>query len=694
MIIQLEDGRKIEMQNGLGPDQIDEVISHVSTSPSSPMHNAVETNPLAAGMGVVARAMQAIPGIDELGSAIAASSHLLKGDFGAEYGRNQAAQKSLRDETKQQYPGASMAGDVGGILATLPFAPTLRIPVAAKGVLAGAAKGLGEGILNGGIYGGLSGFGEGDNIADRTKNATNNGAIGAASAGLLGALGGGLAGRVASMEGVPLANAGSKVDRISAKQLNKIAGRDNANLSNLGADESLLSNAGRGAINRAESIVTRDNHAADKIANYAQGRKAELPSNLGAMISKSFPEVNYPLTLEKIATQAKTDAAPAYQAAYDMVKSIDDPQIKAAFQRVINAGDKGLLVNQAKKVAAYRGGSVTNISDALSPEKVVSKVQNDPLRSALGFPAKTTEEVIKPPNLSTQDVDNMTRVLRDMGKYTEGAGMFGGKTAVGSARYSAAMNIRARLKEINPAFGKVTSKIADDQAVYDAAMDGKSANLFGSNWKSIISDYNKLPKAAKQGWRIGQAENLHTKINSNPQAALRQFNSPQFQKVMGSFYSPEEMTALTDSLAAKANEMGGYQRILGNSRTQGRAVQQAEDKAMLQDDLRQAIVDAAKSGPWGALKKGAGDFLEKKLLNTPTQQRVDDKLAGILTAKPFQLGNMESVGNASPAIRNALARFGGAKGPLYGSTQEILKNRNAKGILGPSVYQRLLQGAR
>lgn len=168
------------------------------------MRREVGTNPLAAFTGVMARGMQAIPGIDELGSAIAATSALLdkNKNWGEEYQRNQQNQKLLRDETGRQHPGPSLAGDIGGILATAPLAPSVRLPGVAKGILFGAVKGLGEGALTGGLYGAATGFGQGNTLQERTQNAKDLASGGAVGGGLLGAPLGALGGSVAARQGL------------------------------------------------------------------------------------------------------------------------------------------------------------------------------------------------------------------------------------------------------------------------------------------------------------------------------------------------------------------------------------------------------------------------------------------------------------------------------------------------------------
>jgi hypothetical protein len=622
--------------------------------------------------GMASRATGAIPFADEAISGVAATLGGGKGKSWKErYDNRQQEQQAMREAMGHMQDTVGFGNDLRigpsglaqfGILAGLsPFAPG-----GVQSAPASLKEAVGKGAGVGGAYGAVYGAGETNSFLPddeamllRGQNLLKGGGGGILAGSALGGLGYGL---TKIPKGKP---GGGKADRLAAKQLEKMAQRDKVNVNTLAPDESLLSTGNKASTSRAEAIVTRDNAAGDKITDYAYGRKAELPLKLSERVGTQFPEANYPKLLENVERVAKKEAGPGYQKAYDALTKISDPQIDQTLDRVVRAGDWPVLVSEARKLAAYEGHS-------------------------LGRLDKKSGAIL---DFSTKDLDYMTRALRNLGQGTEGAGAFGGKTPLGAMRKNAAMDIRGRLKELNPAFGEATSKYADKIAISEAAEAGKAANLFGSGWKQIVHDVKKLPEAAQKAWRIGQAENLHTMIANNPQAALRRFNSPQFGKVMSEFFSPDELLKLQTSLAKKAKEMGAYQRVLGNSRTAGRAVQQLEDQSLVQEGPRQAIVETVKRGPYGATKKALGDFLEKKLLNTPTLQKADERVASVLTASPFKLGSMESIENLPPVIRNAIAKMGGKSAygfyspnsPFFNS--ELLRSRNL-GILAPYMQSR------
>lgn len=609
--------------------------------------------------GYAANAMQAIPyvgtAMDEVGSGIAALPKLAQGvdAYKSEYDRNQQAQQLMRQKSWQEQPGANIVGAVGTTLASSRMMPKLPTATSAgQAIVQGARTFMPMGLT--------AGWGQGDAFASDRDSMQTRATSGLLN-GLLSAGIGGAANRIAYGATTPLAQ-GSKSDILTAQQLAKMYERDKPNINAMGQNDTLLSNAGRGAVGRAEAITTRGGDAADTITNYADARKEQLPSDLSQAISGQFPEGNYPKLLDSITETAKTQAQPAYQHAYDALTSINDPQINQALARVSSAGDWQNLISEAKKLAAYDGNKLPTLEQLANSGK--ETFSNSSILDAAGRPMQTST-VAPDVSFSTQDLDYMTRALRNLGQGTEGQGALGGYTPLGAARKNAAMSVRGRLGELNPAFGQAAKQYGDSIEMRNAAEAGKAANLMGANWKQSAVDYMELPEPAQQAWRVGQAENLQTQIARNPQAALRQFNSPQFAKALSAFYAPEQLSDLTSELSSKSREMAGLNQVTGNSRTAGRAIQQAEDAAMGSDPLRSGAVDIVRRGPLGAAKQAAGDFLQKTLLNTPTMQQADKNVANVLTSSPFRLAQTESVANTSPVLRNALARMGGGTG-LYG----------------------------
>jgi hypothetical protein len=181
----------------------------------------VSTNPRMAARGVADRALQMVPlvgtFVDDAASALEAVPALFTKDkeFGNEFKRNQEREKFLRNETKRQHPGAAFLGDAGGLLATLPAAPTVRAPATIANLLPAAGKGALEGVLTGGLYGAAAGLGEGDSLSERTQNAQDLASWGALGGGVLGTASGALAGR---------AQAGKGVSRLSSDDVRKLAG--------------------------------------------------------------------------------------------------------------------------------------------------------------------------------------------------------------------------------------------------------------------------------------------------------------------------------------------------------------------------------------------------------------------------------------------------------------------------------------
>jgi hypothetical protein len=664
---------------------------------------------------------------------------------------------------------------------------------------------------------------------------------------------------------------------LAAKQLAQFYERDRPNISNIGVDDSLLSNASSGVIDRAERIAVRGGDAKDTLSNYVDMRRAQLPQDLSKAISEKFPEQNYPQLLDKIKNDAQAAAKPAYKAAYEAVPSVDDPIINEALGRLKQTPYYNQAISEAKTLAALQGRKITGINSAapstevknpytqsvktftaddlqsvddsmilsknsgladaidglkkgtsfnnknfdngtnltqwlkqkgglqdiggdlksmdggkaviglinnkggMLPEDAALAAQDAGFLTSHGFmpggeridlttfksligediknknvgvaenynvsgrqqnqkidevdnlladheilyEGRKTEDILRnmyskgllkdeSPNssslnnpapgpeyagsisspqaankFSTQDLDNLTRVIRDAGEGTYGKGAFGGYSPVGRAVLDNAMEIRGRLGSdaVNPLFGKAVKDYADAIGISNAAKEGKDANLFGSNWKQTVADYASKKEAEQLAWRLGQAENLHTKINNNPTAVLRRLNTPQAARSLKDFYSPEELSTLTQNLAQKSKEMNSYRGALGNSATMGRAVGQAEDAAMAQNGLGNLALDAAQGGiAKTAIKKGA-DFLYKNFTNTKVQQEADKTITDIITSSPFRLAGKETALQLNPLIKEQIQRLGGKDIPkMPNESLSKYLNRLTKMKSAPQSY--------
>lgn len=436
---------------------------------------------------------------------------------------------------------------------------------------------------------------------------------------------------------------------LAAKNIADVVNRDNINYSSIPADQNLLQAGGKAATARAESIVTRGNSAGDLITDYLVNRKTQLPSDLSDALGKTFVEGNYPAVLDAIKTNAKLNAQPAYEAAYNALDRINDPQINQALDRAVAAGDWPVLTNEASKLAAYEGRTLPTLEAIKNSGKQV--VSSSSILDSSGQPIQNSI-TLPDVNFSTQDLDYMTRALRNLGQGTEGMGAFGNKTPLGAMRSNTAGIIRDRLKELNPDFATATDQYAGDIALHDAAQAGKQANLFSLNWKNAVNDYGQLSPPEQMAWRLGQAENLQTMIANNPGAALTRMNSPQFSKVMQNFYSPSEYQSLTSGLGQLAKESNQTRQISGNSRTATRAIQQAGDA----NDASNIMEDMVRNGPKKTLKDAFIDNLANRLFNTPVRQDADQMVAQTMLSTPFQIAGQQAAGNVNPAISSALMR--------------------------------------
>lgn len=651
MIVAAPDGKNIDFGN-MQPMDV-QVAMQKLYPPQTPQNQMVQQDKFEMGQGMSGvgkqlgayglNALQAIPFSDEAISGVGAAFGGGQGqDFGSRYTDLQQRQQAMREAGQQLNPSATMLGQISGGLATAPLMPV-------GGPATTLAGNVGRGVLTGAAYGGAYGAGNGNAFQSGEDSAITrlqNGLTGGLEGGLLGAA----VPLVASGLTYPFTRQPSG-QSLAAKNITDVLNRDKIDINNIPPDQNILQAGDKGATARAEAITTRGGLGADQFTNYAVDQKASLPQDLSQTLGSKFQETNYPALLDAIKLKARTEAGPAYDAAYGALTKINDPEINQALDRAVAAGDWPVLTSEAKKLAAYEGKTLGNI-DATGN-----------LRS-----------------FSTQDLDYMTRALRNLGQGTEGMGAFGNMTPLGAMRANTSGSIRDRLKELNPLFADASNQYAGDIAMSEAAQSGKQANLFGSNWKQAVYDYQNLSPVEQKAWRLGQAENLQNMISNNPGTALSRFNSPQFSKVMSYFYSPQDYDELMGNVSQLMKQSNQVRQFTGNSRTALRALQQASDAA----DSGNIPQDIVSKGP----TKAAKDFVMQKVLNrlsnSATRQSADSQVARTLLSTPFQLASQQAGGFMNPSMQGALTG-----NPFVNNT--ILYN-NQLNQLNPALLNYMMSG--
>ena len=138
-------------------------------------------------------------------------------------------------------------------------------------------------------------------------------------------------------------------------------------------------------------------------------------------------------------------------------------------------------------------------------------------------------------------------------------------------------------------------------------------------------------------------------IDRNPNAALRQFNSRQFNNAMGEFYEPEAAATLQEQMASRLKEVKDLQRITANSRTEGRRIQQQMDNELADGGLSSFAGDVAEHGT-NAFFKRLGRSMQNALTNTPKKQQADNLVTRELLSTPFNVAAGEATGQIPPEL--------------------------------------------
>lgn len=584
---------------------------------------AQSTNPIRALGGYAANVNQLIPFSDELVSGVGAVFGGNGDTYSQRYDDLQKQQQAMREAGKELNPQTA-TGQLGLGLASMKLLPSPTKLAEGAGVFSKAYNNAKTMAPLGALYG----AGEQDAYSQDSER-LGNAALGAAGVGTFGAAlpfaakaisgtGGLIKGGYNAIKSIVT---NPTAEEVAGKYLAEVLRRSKVNVQDAPVGKNLLQYGGKGAVDSAESIFTRGGDAGERIEQYSEGRTASLPNELAAYLKEKFaPVKNLPEMLSEMKSKVYERARPAYSAAYDYAPALNDAQINQGLDRISSAGYWNPLTRDARSLAALEGETLGNI-DATGL-----------IRS-----------------FSTKDLDYMTRALRNLGKSTEGQGAMGGNTEIGAKLKSAAMSIRSRLGELNPKFGEAVKQYGDDVSIYNAAEAGQDANLFGSNWKSDVFDYNRLNDTAKQVWRLGQAEKLQNMIDRNPNAALRQFNSRQFNNAMKEFYEPEAAATLQEQMAARLKEVKDLQRVTSNSRTEGRRIQQQLDNELAGGGLNAFAADVAEHGS-NAFFKRIMKSVSNALNNTPKMQQADNLVTRELLSTPFNVAAGEATGQIPPEM--------------------------------------------
>ncbi len=599
---------------------------------------SVFDNPAASLTAYGANVMQNIPFSDEAGSAIAALPKLLQGGeaYGSEYDRLQKAQRAMRKAGQENNPVATGVGEVSGAILSGMAAPAPQtLPASFMGK-------VGQGMAVGGGYGALYGAGSGEGFEDRMKKAMSGAEGGAAVGAILPVVAEG-AKMVGDKVVRPIADKllppdqpvnfmGAEIYRTTPADAaaadymqGKLKGESIDDLLariKSGSDDTPLMLAEKGGTDlsgAAEGLAQRPGKQADFAGKVIGTRQALQQDRLGGILDEHFPNVSQSQLEEQIGKITKEKARPLYDAAYAANTKIADPEIDKIFDSVSNAGDWGTLTNTARKIAAYEGRTLGNLD----------------------------RETGAATSWSTQDLDYMSRALRELGRGTIGQGTFGGMTALGRLQNQAAEGIRSRLKTLNPDFGQATQTFADGATLNDALQTGATFDRMSTD--SFKSEFKDLPDNAKEAFKIGMGNRIRDILETNAdnqttQALKGRLLSKQVKENIKAVLGPEEFQALQEKLQPELVMQQAPRKFLQGSPTARRQAYQSD----FNDQAASSLFDLAPVVTSGGNPNSVMNWIGKQVQTAkgPRQEIAEQLLPLFSTNKASQIKFLEKMSDA------------------------------------------------
>lgn len=274
------------------------------------------------------------------------------------YEKARDAERESLKTAKEQYPGSTMAGEIGGALAMPGGAMVQGATLPAR---------IGRGAVVGAGYGTLSGFGEGEGLSDSATRAAIGAPVGAAIGAVAPPLVEGVV-QAAKRLGQPIANAVrgainpdseaarrvvSAIDRdiqSDPSAVNRLAPREFADAVRDGTPASIMDIGGETTRALARSAANTSPEGRDILNRAVNDRFESQSGRVTDWLDRTFGPSDTGLTREALQDAARRANRPAYARAY---REGDQPLWSDELQRLVGSPD----VVAAMKSAAEKGKS-------------------------------------------------------------------------------------------------------------------------------------------------------------------------------------------------------------------------------------------------------------------------------------------------------------------------------------------------
>lgn len=572
-------------------------------------------------MGVDNRLRQLARGVPVLGrgldEASAGFSALMGGNYDKRLDYERARDRAFETSNPKEAIALQIAGGIGGGVAAAPvLAPLVTGATRGMTALKSGLAGLGIGAVDG-FLGGEGG------ASNRANQAAIGGAIGAGVGAAAPAVASGVsntARRIAD------AIAGRKVPTGmspgSSQVLQRVLDNDGM-LGPAGAQamarsgpSGMMADVSPGTVGLLDASMQRGGKAVSGAREAIEQRAAAASGQIDDALTRTFGAPTGVATAEDaIRTGTQGARSTAYDAAY--ATPIDYAAPAARNLQALLGRVPGSAIAQANAELKMLGHSSKQImADIAEDGSVVFKQLPD-----------------------VQQIDAITRNLRDIARMGDGKGLLGGNTPAGRAAGNLASEIRDTTRTLVPAYGKALDTAGD-------AIGRRQALEFGSKALSpsvardeFARELRGMPAAERaavaQGVRSQIDEtlaNIRSAI-SDPNldarqaaSALNQFSSDAVRDKVTTLVGKEQAQALFSSMDEARRALSLRAGIAQNSKTFPRqAITQQIDEANAPGPLGTFIAQ----GETGGLSQGIRALARTLLGKTPqTLQSEQDALYG------------------------------------------------------------------
>lgn len=569
------------------------------------------------------------------------------------YQNMQDAQKKERERIEARRPIASTAAEVTGAFAT-GFVGGGK-SLAGKGTKELAARGAVVGAGTGGAYG--IGAGEG-NIVKRTANAWDEAALGAA----FGAVGNLAVNAIANRFGRGATTAMTADQKAAAKIFQEAMALDHGPnrsavmmrrwATNGGSPEELLGMLGERGQKMLRAVgLVEENKAIQALSEIRQAQSGKVSGAVSNNVAQG-QKMSVSEAKNYVATVARNQAAPLYEAAYNTKVPVD----------FYNQRLRGVLVDPSSKRFASPArrlvGSELSAARAAGASKEALKDLADTAQLLDNY--RKGQEVV----LNVRALDYLKRAMGDAEGSLLRSGSLQQASAIGAQRRA----IVSAVDEFAPDYAAARATWQGKSAIESAFEQGKAIiKGSGESADEFAARLNGMSTAEKQAARLAAAEAIETRLQGLADSAdpTRLFKNQLFRNKLRALFAdnPDEAEAFI-RLVSQTDETLGRIRAV-NPQQGSNTVNKAEALSEFDNALRHPVAKATSDI---SLSPSETAFRIARRTADSSFNKKRERVAAVLADVFF--------GNTPPPAYLLKAPQGAAPASLYNTAPPLLAAQN------------------